>query len=289
MSNKELEEKIIAETRLLVDLFLKTNLSDEELSNRSDINLSRATIGRRLTNKEMILKAYPNGEEVYEEVMTNRRNNLIAGKILGSQTTLVNNNSNNIKLRIDIFYKDLVKQAQLLLHIALTYRLKLNNLYELFGIEDNSDLDLKIKEILKYNSGFQNATQFLNNRDFMDQEVAKKRVVEFYIDYINAKRSKNSELIRNVINRVTDAKMNYLIKNIDRNHMTDEQIGIMIDYLLKYAVDNTLIARMLGVNRANLMKRFNLYVADNLELKNRYEFLADYNNPINKEKAYEKR
>ena len=289
MSNKELEEKIVAETRLLVDLFLKTNLSDEELSNRSDINLSRATIGRRLTNKEMILKAYPNGEEVYEQVMNNRRNNLIAGKILGSQTTLINNNSNNIKLRIDIFYKDLVKQAQLLLHIALTYRLKLNNLYELFGIEDNSALDLKIKEILKYNSGFRNATQFLNNRDFMDQEVAKKRVVEFYIDYINAKRSKNSELIRNVINRVTDAKMNYLIKNIDRNHITDEQIGIIIDYLLKYAVDNTLIARMLDVNRANLMKRFNLYVADNLELKNRYEFLADYNNPINKEKNYEKR
>ena len=75
MKRSILDEKMIKETRQLVNLFLRTNKSDIELSRMTGI--SSSTVGRRLTNEFGILKAFPErGAEIYELIKENRQKNL---------------------------------------------------------------------------------------------------------------------------------------------------------------------------------------------------------------------
>ena len=120
MSDKQKE--IMEETVMLVNLFLETNESDILLGERTGI--SSSTVGRRLTNRDTILKCFPdNGERLYEIIKEKRKNNLQRGKIIGSQASKLNNlefMNDTPKLRLDVLYRDERKQTWLLSQLALT-------------------------------------------------------------------------------------------------------------------------------------------------------------------------
>ena len=65
---------MIAQTKLIVNEFLKTNASDKELADL--LGISSSTIQRRLNDKKRIITAfYPDGERVYELVQKNLKLN----------------------------------------------------------------------------------------------------------------------------------------------------------------------------------------------------------------------
>ena len=137
MENKK--EQVLRETKLLVRLFLKTNASDEELSKMTGI--SSSTVGRRLTNRDIILSCFPaNGERLFEIVREKRKYNRERGKVIGNQTSVLNNFNGTPKLRLDVIYKDERKQLKFLSHLVLTFRAKLPLISELFGFEERKFL-----------------------------------------------------------------------------------------------------------------------------------------------------
>ena len=178
--NNEQTEKIIHETVFLVKLFLKTNCSDVDLSKLTKI--SSSTVGRRLTNKEWIMKAFPdNGEELYEEIAKKRQQNIEKGKIMGSQISLLNKNFNrdNINsvpaLRFDVLFKNPQSSLIFIYHMALTFKTELSTLADLLQI---SERDLE-RQMTKAKPGssyyFYNLKQY-----YFDQEEAKIRFVRYY-------------------------------------------------------------------------------------------------------------
>ena len=125
------QEYILAETRYLVEYFLNTNKSDIEISKATGI--SSSTVGRRLTNKQRIVEAFPeDGLGKYNKVMERRKANLARAKIIGGQTSRLNNSiingkskdfSGTTKLSLDILYPNEEQQWEFLMHIALCFRL----------------------------------------------------------------------------------------------------------------------------------------------------------------------
>lgn len=272
------DSKIINETKLLVNLFLQTNASDLELSRQTGI--SSSTVGRRLGNKNFIMAAFPeNGEEIYKAVSERRTENLLRGKIIGSQVSRMNNQSSSEypKLRLDIFYKDEKKQLLILYHMALTFRVKVPMLAVLFQFDERELLD-KLLTLTNGKKTLDRALKYLLECDTTDQELAAKNLIEFYNEFLIALKNGNHDSVKEIISRVTDAKaqdLSHVARDIGDN-LTDEEIVIMFNYQLKYALSTIETAGIFGVDRATLQKRFSDYAATDPNLNIRYEALSDY-------------
>ena len=273
MISKEQEVKIIEDIKRLVPLFLETKASDVALSMKTGI--SSSTVGRRLTNKEYILKAYPeNGEELYNEIMTIRQENLQKAKIIGSQTSILNNSvlengkfvGSTPKLRLDIFYSSYEKQMSLLKHIALTFKAKPELISELFGI--------KLEEIIGENT---KSNYYLLNMNYADQDEAREKIVNFYRDLLNAFQSKNKEMVSYLVREVSDYKATQIFKNRKPGDtLKDEDIETIIKYQLKYALSKTFVCELFNIHKGNYISRVRSYLENHQELKEQYEDLIEY-------------
>ena len=279
MISKEQEEKILKETKILVDLFLETNASDIELSTKTGI--SSSTVGRRLTNKENIIKVYPlNGIELYEKIMANRQNNLQKGKVIGGQASILNNMpienkpiSNIPKLKLELLYADEKKQMQLMKHIALTFRAKPPLLAYLFGIDE----EVIIKQLFNNENTF-NALNYLINNDYADQEVVKIKIIVYYRDLLNALKNKDKNEINNLISKVSDYKANEIIrKREEGSRISDDDLETIINYQLKYSLSQIEIGKIFGINANHYSMRVQKFLETNNELKEPYEALTNYN------------
>ena len=279
MVSREQELNIIEETKLLVDLFLETNLSDIELSKKTGI--SSSTVGRRLSNKDNYLKAFPtNGEELYERVMTNRQNNLKMAKTIGGQSSILNNiqltdeNGQYIakipKLRLDILSKNPNIQIKLLHHIALTFRAKLPLLSELFGMEEKEIYDGLCNGV--YFQSF----NYLFNVDSTDQEEARINIITYYQELLNAMRTKDKVMRKILIARIDDSIVNKIINRTEKI-LSDEDIEEIIKYQIKYSLTYRATAEIFHINAPNYSDRLKKYLETNPELRKKYEVLAAYN------------
>lgn len=275
------EAKRIDETKQLVELFLATNASDIELSKQTGI--SSSTIGRRLTDKSKILKAFPeNGEKVYTQIKEKRQQNLQAGKVLGGQTSMVNNIylNGNIgkfegchKLRLDVITANELQQWELLMHLALTFRLKLTTLAELFQIEEQQLLG----KILTYNKKAYNSLLYLFYRDETDQEIAKEKFIHYYRELLKAIKVKNEAELTELLAQANDVKITeFASKRTPFTPLSDNEVGLLIDYQLKYGLTSLAIARKFGIDVTNYQKVTYNYLSDKPYLKERFDALLDY-------------
>ena len=289
MVSREQELNIIEETKLLVDLFLETNLSDIELSKKTGI--SSSTVGRRLSNKDNYLKAFPtNGEELYERVMTNRQNNLKMAKTIGGQSSILNNIqlrdrngqfiANVPKLRLDIFCKNHVVEDKMLYFIALTFRAKLPLLSELFGMEEEIIYTKLCETYYKlHNIDNHRTIDYLCYVDPANQDEARINIITYYQNLLNAIRSKDHIMRKMLLESIDDTNVKK-IKDRQNIYLRDEDIEEIIKYQLKYAFDCEKAAAYCGVNASTYRKRLNKYLDINPELKERYEYLAGYNQDV---------
>lgn len=269
------KEQVMRETKLLVKLFLKTNASDTELSKMTKI--SSSTVGRRLTNKEIILMCFPTeGERIFEIIKEKRKYNLQRGKKIGNQSSILNNiefNNNSPKLRLDVIYSDYNKQMQFLTHLILHFRVQLPLLCELFGFEQNKILD----ELLKFNEDSKFSIEYLFFTDTYNQELAKENVINYYRDLINAISKKDIATKNVLIREIGDTK----IKMFKEQHKygdikSDEEILTLLDYQLKYAISSKKLAEKYKFSRVQYMRRVRDITANMPELNMRFEELTSY-------------
>lgn len=297
--------KRINETVLLCTEFLLTNASDIDLGNKTGI--SSSTVGRRLTNQVYIYKSYDmvvenlknagfkeeqipkKATELFELIQTKRHENLLRGKALGGQTTLLNHVylkdetskfQGVTKLSLSAFYTDPTKQYKFLIHSALYFRLHLDTLSVLFQIEEKELLE----NILRIGSGNYDALKTLLYHDNRSQEDARNEFVNYYRELLEAVRHKNIEEKKRLITLISDEKAINLRKKIQEdkkisNHiyLSEEDIEILIRYQLKYSLTVKDIAYIFDINRSNLQKRIAKFLEDKIDLKNQYENLLIYN------------
>ena len=282
MTSREQDIKIIEETKMLVDLFLKTNASDIELSKKTGI--SSSTVGRRLTNKDYILKAFPtNGEILFEKIKLKRQENLLKGKALGGQTTLLNHVftkdeerkvTGSTKLKLDVIFPKEENQNRFLVHISLYFHLHLDTLSLLFQIDEKELFD----KLNKISPSSYKSFEYLFKMDDTNQDIARENFLNYYRELINAMRERNLEEKKRLINEVCDKK----VLDFRNNHkpgdtILEEDIIALFNYQMKYALSNESIGYMFNIHNKNYAKRINAYLFDKPELKRSYEHVVDYN------------
>lgn len=283
MENNEQEQKMIEELKMLVKLFLKTNASDIELSEFEGVSLSSSTIGRRLTNKDLFLKAYPfGGLDLYQEVQKRRQANLYKGKVIGGQSSQLNNANlrdeegkikSSTKLRLDVFYKDEESQMKILKHMALTFRVKLPTLAMLLRMDEEALLN----KLITYNNLSYDSLKFLFNHDYTDQDLAREALVDFYRKYLNSLRFRDKNERDRLMESISDVKaQKFIDKHKPGDQLRPEDIATILNYQLKYATSLLAIERIFRVDRENYKDRVIEFTADKPELYSRFEYLIDY-------------
>ena len=258
MVSREQEAKMLEETRLLVDLFLKTQESDIDLEKRTGI--SSSTVGRRLTNKKRIIQVYGYkiGEEIYNQVMGIRKNNLQKGKKIGGQKSMLNNVyvkdengkfSGSTKLRVDVIYDDELLQKHFLFHLALTFKAKPKTIADLFQIDEKKLLE----DLIGVSMGGYNSLLNLIYHDNTDQELVKQNIISYYRELLYAVSKKDNEEKIRLINMVSDEKASLVKKSLEGGivntaSLTDEDVEVLFRYQIKYALSVTEVANTFGLD-----------------------------------------
>ena len=180
----------------------------------------------------------------------------------------------SVKLRIDKFYKSEEQQYIFLRRLALTFRARLPLLSELFQIGENELFD----KLRMYNHRVEDSLKYLYYFDISDQEEAKRNIIAFYQELLTAVLKKDRDVQKFLIGRIADSRIKGLIKekHLDRN-LSEEEILIILEYQLKYALDHNNVAGMLGISSENYRRRVLAAIAKDEDLKARYERLMDYN------------
>ena len=284
MVSSEQEAKMLEETRLLVDLFLKTQESDIALEKRTGI--SSSTVGRRLTNKKRIINVYGSdiGTSLYEQIMEIRKNNLQKGKKIGGQKSMLNNVyvkdengkfSGSTKLRLDVIYDGELLQQHFLFHLALTFRAKPKTLADLFQLDEKKLLE----DLIGVSLGGYNSLLYLLYHDNTDQDLVKQNIISYYRDLLNAISKKDNEEKARLINLVSDEKASLVKKSLEEgktniSNLTDDEIEILFRYQIKYVLSVTEVANTFGIDAKIYEMRIvslNLLAED----KNALEIISD--------------
>lgn len=276
MNSKVLKkEKMINETRLLTYLFFKIyNLDLKILNYQSDIlldagcdgsdtglskitGISSSTVGRRLTNKELIKDAFPsNYELIYESIINQRKINLKSGKKYGLQKANLNNYANeNKKYDLSFFCQNLDEEYDLLFQIALTFRANLKTLVSLFPKYLEEDI-MKRSTANEYHSSL----DYLFTFDNYNQSIASSFINTFYNELLNNKT--NYKIIKD--------------KYLQDKCFIDNSFENILDYQLKYAISSQEIIKEFNLDKKEYDSYIISVLKNNLFLKNRFANLAKY-------------
>lgn len=241
------KEKVLEETKLLVELFLKHNYSDKELSKIT--NISAATVGRRLTNEKNIKSLYKDDQELYKKIKMQRQENLKKGKVLGSQTTFLNH-ADNDKNNVSHVHLELLcskkEENNLIIHLALTFRLHLDTLSSLLDIKESV---LERRLLNACNSKTKKALENLFYFDKTKQENNVVKFLDYYKELLNAIIKKDNMTKSKLLNKVSDAyilefKKNYIIGS----KLKRKEVVVLLNYQIKYILTDEEIVKMFKID-----------------------------------------
>jgi len=287
---KQLELERLKQTALLVVRFMIYNESDKQLEKKTGIKAT--TVGYRLKDKEKILMVYDNvkiilmkngwkeedipesGEKLFEVIAKKRLENREIAKQRGFNNASENAAGlsgmlvGNQKLNLQLLGDTEEKQYKLLARCALYFRLHLNELSSLFGIEENV-LESKLKQ---YNYEYfigNHALPYLLYEDIF--ESRQKDFVIFYYDYV-----KSDEIgKKGLLDLFKDVRANEIMKKHDAgDRLSDEDIITIIKYQLKYAYTDEKIAKIFDFN--SYRKRLNTVLEKYPEYKEQVERLKEF-------------
>lgn len=258
MVSSEQEAKMLEQTHLLVELFLKTQESDIALEKRTGIPSS--TVGRRLTNKKRIVDVYgfEIGQEIYAKIMEIRKNNLQKGKKIGGQKSMLNNVyvkdelgkfSGSTKLRLDVIYDDELLLKHFLFHLALTFRAKPKTIAGLFQLDEKKLLE----DLISVSMSGYNSLLYLLYHDNSDQDLAKQNIISYYRELLNAISKQNNAEKYRLINLISDEKIATIKKSLEEGKTSIEtldskDIEELLKYQLKYALSVNELANTFGID-----------------------------------------
>lgn len=273
---KEEELKITEQIKILVKLFLETNKQDLELATLT--NIPSTTVGRRLTDETRITDIF--GADVYKKIKEKRQQNLQDAKIKGginsqlANVTLkdeVGRFDGSTKLRLDIFKED-ISETQLLGHLILYFRVKLQSLVNIFNCNE------KMLKDLHKNFG-DNAINYLFQYDNTNELIAVDELISFYKKLIPVRN--NKELFNKVMSEIDDTKIKRILSN---KLINDQNVYDVLKFQIKYALSNEYIISLFNIS----LEEYENLIKDILEkdpiLYSNYTNLLNYYTKRNSEK-----
>ena len=251
-----------------VKLLLEDNMNITDIAKTVDLKIE--SLYNYFENINMLKFIY--GEKA-EEIK-----NQIQAKLFGSKKY-----SNS--LRIDIFSKDPNIQNKYLMLIALTFRIKTDTVEKLFGVNPRTIFK---SAYASYNLIVIDALKYLDASEDRDQKEAVQELTTFYKEYVQALRNKDLDKIKLLKRKLNDYEAYELMKKPREigDKMSDEEIGIMINYRLKYYLSNDQIAELFKVNRKNMIERMYKYLEDKEELRERFANISKEYNQMHINKKY---
>lgn len=278
MLSEKQYQNIVDETKKLVELFIRLNASDIELSRLTGI--SSSTVGRRLTNHDMICAAFEeSGERIYNYIKEKRQENLAQAKLVGGRTSafMALSEDNNekreydgVKLSLNILGDNLTQQYTNLLHMILCFKISLKYVSQAFIIPEK-ELYYNLARVTNNNS-FKALGSIINSKD-PASNISKEKFLNFYRELIQAKIINDYGRITQLMSIINDSDV-INIKNRDKEiPMTDNDIMSIFGYQVKYSLSNEEVAMDLGMTGSYYTDRLMAILNTNEELKTIYDDL----------------
>lgn len=272
------EKRKEIEIKLLVKLFLRTNLTFEHLSKVSKIDVP--TIEERLHDKEGIISVF-NNEENNIPGFDKSEGYASYGEYIFSEVkkrTDYIKEINGPRINLSKIYSKEEHQMHFLSHVLLTYRLTLASLSELLGMTED---DIYNKLIIHNNGNLYVAYKYALEIDYGNQDLAKENFISLYDSLLMAKKAKDKDKITELLSMVDDSKaievMNKRKNRKAGEKVTDDMIEVMLNYQIKYALRSISVEKLFEMDRHSYFKYVSAYLKNNPELKLKYEHLADFN------------
>ena len=188
---------------------------------------------------------------------------------------------------IEILFPNKEKRREFLSLSSLTFKVRLDVLEEVLGI----DKQILLNELTDNNQKYEKSMKYLFFHSPKNQRVAKERFVDFLNRLVNAAKENNKEKISEIMSEIYDKKAKIFKDNHVLNQdYNDEEIRTLVVYQLKYGLNNKALARIFNVGFTNYGKKVKQYFINHPEdgeLKSEYEFLGDYNNKKYMENRYD--
>ena len=258
--NFNIQEEVNLETKRVVETFLNEDLTIIELASKCHMTINKTL--SRLRNSYGISLLYP----------SNSFN--IMQKIKEKMDLMEKKKANGDFLNLNVFYKDPQNQKKILIHLALTFRAKSQLIKDLFNV-NLRDL-MGDEDYNFYNISF----LYLENFDDKDQEVAKKQILDFYNNFLESAKSRNTDKIKGVLRQITDYKASELQKNhIIGSPYTEDDYLTLLNYQLKYSLTNAGMNRLFSIDEDHYKRKIQVILEkeEYSELRRRFEHLQDFN------------
>lgn len=178
------------------------------------------------------------------------------------------------KLKLEIFSKNEDKQYVYLKHLILTYRAKLPLISELFQIDEEE----LYQKLIKYNDNSYRAFIYLFYHEDVDQDLAKREIIKFYNDLVNALVSKDKEEQHRLVNLISDSDAFQVIKKSNSGQqLSEDDILVIMRHQLKYAMSYRGVATLFSQHRHSMCLRMERLIGDDEELKEKFRKLIAFN------------
>ena len=275
MTRAEKNNKLCEEIKLLVNLFLKTNLSDIELSEKTGI--SSSTVGRRLTNKEKIIEVFDKpenkiskyknltGNDLYELIRDKRKSNLDKARKKGG-ITAYNKQKNSILNDLNM---DAKSKYNFLALCVLTFRLHMPNVEELV----NMNKENIIKNLMQYNPQEKEAFRYLFTADKTNQTKCLNAFNKYYKGLKETMKKKDKKKVHELLFAIND---NYVINLIGQTKLTNRDIKEIINYQIKHAKTTQEISKLIKIPCKELNNKIKECLKTNKQLQSSYFNLLNY-------------
>ena len=249
--------RLILDAKIILNYFLKYKLPPFEIAKITGV--SEEIVINILNDQELLQEVMPNDSKI----------NMKVTNILAYQSRDVN--FCFLPIVLDLFNGK--KKWQFLAMLILTFRLHLPELAQILKM-DEEELFQMLNE---YNPQLKKAFNYLFVGDNYHQDIANQRLINYISEYYDAWKNKDEIRIKELLMYINDTEYNELLKNYHQEQLTNEQLLILINNQLKYALQVGEVVMPLNISKTKYLDPVKFFITDKDELQERLSNLSRYN------------
>lgn len=150
------------------------------------------------------------------------------------------------KFRLSTFYKTEDKQYIFLRRLALTFRVQLPLLSEIFQIPENE----LYQKIIDYNFTYDLSLKYLFNFDMPNQGDARNGIIVYLNELLAAAKNKDVEMQKRLLAIITDAHMTQIIAKSKTQALNIDDYVHVMEYQIKHALSMRKTAALINMHPA---------------------------------------
>lgn len=222
---------------------------------------------KKKEDREAAISSYR--ETIKDVIIPSKTSQLETEKEIGEQVPA--------RVEISRLYNSEDKQYRFVVMAALHFRLDLNSLSILLG-KDQNIINQKCKN---YVSSMHNALEYLFTEELYSQEVAIQDFLIYYDELMNALNSGDKDKSSALVKLLADSQVRELKERYKSGDVWSlEDLEILLNYQLKYAISTSNIGRNFSINRKTYADRLKSIFEIRPDLKDRYERLTEWHQRI---------